>query len=79
MLPKALQSILDNPLVKAALFKQLTKTMKDNSIDVITLSLDAEGKMKVDAYNEPTKILPLKDFNDILFKLLNSQHGNTTD
>jgi hypothetical protein len=74
MLPKPLQSILDNPLVKAALFKQLKKVMKDNNIELITLSLDEKGEMKIEAYNVPTKVLPKQDFEIILNQLVN---GNT--
>jgi len=69
-LPTALKSVLDNPLVKAALFKQLTKIMKDNSIEKVVLSLDESGKLKIDAYQEQMQIMPMKDYVTMLNKVL---------
>jgi len=68
-LPKALESIMNNPLVKAALNKQLAKIMKDNKIDLVTISLDSEGKLQIGGYTEPQHIMPVKDYTMMLNKL----------
>jgi hypothetical protein len=74
---KGIENLINNPLIKAALFKQLTKVMKENNVTLITLSLDENGKMKVETYLEDMKTLPMKDFNTILYKTLNSNNdGN---
>lgn len=69
-LPKALESVINNPLVKSALFKQLTKIMKDNSIEKVVLSLDNDGKLKIDAFNKPVHIMPMDDYMIMVNKLL---------
>lgn len=72
-LPKALESIINNPLVKSALFKQLTKVMKDNKIDLVTLSLDDNGKLEINGYQEPQHIMPKKDYAHMVNKLFNEK------
>jgi hypothetical protein len=72
-LPKALESIINNPLVKSALFKQLTKVMKDNSIDLVTLSLDKDGKLQINGYIEEQHIMPKKDYVTMLNKVFNEK------
>ncbi len=63
--PNPLGAILKSPIVKATLMKQLTKIMKDHKITVIALTMDKED-INATPYFEEMKILPKKDFEEIL-------------
>jgi hypothetical protein len=60
-----LKGILDNPLVKSMLLKQLKKAWTNGKLQLITIT-EKDGELEFNVYSEPMKVLTQKDFVNII-------------
>lgn len=61
-----LDGILENPIIKATLMKQLKKAFGNDGVKLITISIKPDGELDFGIYKEDQKVLSLTDFNNLV-------------
>lgn len=56
---------LQNPIIKNFALGKLKKGMQDDGITLITVSLKPDGEFEFLSYDQPVKVMPIKDIDEL--------------
>lgn len=62
---EGLKGLIDNPMVKSLLLKQLKSAWKKGSLTLITIT-EKEGELEINTYSEPMTVITKTDLQNII-------------